>query len=217
MLHYQYETIHSYQNYPIAYSFCCYIICHLFNLNFKVLQVFETEEKVKIKKQPKKITKQRLKNVALYYLKRFESSTDNLRQVLQRRVVDYAYYNPDWDKAEALLWIDELLDDFVAYGYLNDNRYTEIKVKNYISAGKSMRYIRAKLKQKGIKESQINDALQGSEYNQFDAVLLLAKKKRIGPFRKQEDRNDFRQKDLGILLRAGFDYDVVQDVLAYDV
>jgi len=179
--------------------------------------VFETEEKVKIKKQPKKVTKQRLKNVALYYLKRFESSTDNLRQVLQRRIIDYAYHNPDWDKAEALRWVDELLDDFVAYGYLNDNRYTEIKVKNYISAGKSMRYIRAKLKQKGIKESQINDALQDSEYNQFDAVLLLAKKKRIGPFRKQEERNDFRQKDLGILLRAGFDYDVVQDVLAYDV
>lgn len=190
---------------------------HLFNPNFKVLQVFETEEKVKIKKQPKKITKQRLKNIALYYLKRFESSTDNLRQVLMRRVVDYAYYNPEWNKSEAIVWIDELLNDFVSYGYLNDNRYTELKVKNYISAGKSVRYIRAKLKQKGINESQINDVLQNTEYNQFGAVLLLAKKKRIGPFRKPEEREDFKQKDLGILLRAGFDYNVVQNVLAYEV
>ena len=179
--------------------------------------MFEAEEKVKTKKQPKKITKQRLKNIALYYLKRFETSTDNLRQVLMRRVIDYAYYNPEWDKSEAIVWIDELLNNFVSYGYLNDNRYAEIKVKNYISAGKSVRYIRAKLKQKGINESQINDVLHNTEYNQFDAVLLLAKKKRIGPFRKQEERNDFKQKDMGFLLRAGFDFDVVQDVLAYEV
>ena len=48
------------------------------------------QKKVKVLR---KITPQRLKNIALYYLKRFESSVANLRSVLQRRVNDYAYQN----------------------------------------------------------------------------------------------------------------------------
>ena len=43
------------------------------------------------KRRPaKKITPQRLKNIGLYYLQRFESSVENLRQVLHRRVDVYA-------------------------------------------------------------------------------------------------------------------------------
>ena len=55
------------------------------------------------------------------------------------------------------------------------------------------------------------------EYNQFDAALLLAKKKRIGPFRDKNIRKDFWQKDLGVLIRAGFDYDIVKQVLNYQI
>ena len=50
------------------------------------------------KKMPKKITPQRLKNIALYYLKRFETSEYNLRSVLKRRIDDYAYWNKEFNK-----------------------------------------------------------------------------------------------------------------------
>ena len=43
----------------------------------------------------KKITPQRLKNIGLYYLQRFESSVENLRGVLRRRVDAYAKENPE--------------------------------------------------------------------------------------------------------------------------
>ena len=69
------------------------------------------EEQPRKPKALRKITKQRLKNIGLYYLKRFESSEDNLRQVLRRRVNDYAYYNPDFNKTEAYGWIEEVLSD----------------------------------------------------------------------------------------------------------
>jgi len=178
--------------------------------------VFEDNEKAKKIKQPKKITKQRLKNIALYYVKRFETSTSNLRQVLLKRVSNYAHYYPEWDKKEALLWVDEVVKDFVARGYIDDNRYAEMKIKNYITAGKSVRYIKTRLKQKGINESIVDENIGRIEYSQFDAALLLAKKKRIGPFRDKSIRKDFWQKDFGVLIRAGFDYDVVQDVLAHE-
>ena len=64
-----------------------------------------------IKKIPKKITQQRLKNIALYYLKRFETTEYKLRSVLKRRVDDYAYFDKDFDKNMAYCWIDELVRD----------------------------------------------------------------------------------------------------------
>ena len=49
------------------------------------------------------------------------------------------------------------------------------------------------------------------------AALKLAKKKHIGPFRKDEEaRFENRQKDMGTLVRAGFSYDVVQRVVGYE-
>ena len=45
-------------------------------------------------------------------------------------------------------------------------------------------------------------------------ALKFAKKKKIGPFRPDEEsRRENRQKDMAALVRAGFDYNVVCDVL----
>ena len=172
------------------------------------------QKKVKVLR---KITPQRLKNIALYYLKRFESSVANLRSVLQRRVNDYAYQNKEFDRGEAYQWIEDILADFQRYGYLNDSRYAEIKIKDYMSAGKSVRYIKGKMREKGIDEEIFSALLEDQEYDEFEAALKLAKKKHIGPFRKDEEaRFENRQKDMGTLVRAGFSYDVVQRVVGYE-
>ena len=172
------------------------------------------QKKVKVLR---KITPQRLKNIALYYLKRFESSVANLRSVLQRRVNDYAYQNKEFDRGEAYQWIEDILTDFQRYGYLNDSRYAEIKIKDYMSAGKSVRYIKGKMREKGIDEEILSALLEDQENDEFEAALKLAKKKHIGPFRKDEEaRFENRQKDMGTLVRAGFSYDVVQRVVGYE-
>ena len=172
------------------------------------------QKKVKVLR---KITPQRLKNIALYYLKRLESSVANLRSVLQRRVNDYAYQNKEFDRGEAYQWIEDILADFQRYGYLNDRRYAEIKIKDYMSAGKSVRYIKGKMREKGIDEEILSALLEDQEYDEFEAALKLAKKKHIGPFRTDEEaRFENRQKDMGTLVRAGFSYDVVRRVVGYE-
>ena len=172
------------------------------------------QKKVKVLR---KITPQRLKNIALYYLKRFESSVANLRSVLQRRVNDYAYQNKEFDRGEAYQWIEDILADFQRYGYLNDRRYAEIKIKDYMSAGKSVRYIKGKMREKGIDEEILSALLEDQEYDEFEAALKLAKKKHIGPFRTDEEaRFENRRKDMGTLVRAGFSYDVVRRVVGYE-
>lgn len=177
-----------------------------------------SEEDGEKKKRPlRKITKQRLKNIALYYLQRFESSVDNLRRVLQKRVSDYAYQNKDYDRSEAQDWIEEILVEFQGYNYLNDNRFAELRIRDYLAAGKSEKYIRGKMAEKGVAESVVAAVLAEQEFDPYENALLLAKKKHIGPFRSEALRAEFRQKDMAALARAGFDYDVVQRVMETEV
>lgn len=174
----------------------------------------DLENSQKSVKVLRKITKQRLKNIGLYYMKRFESSVANLRSVLRRRVNDYAYHTPDFAKQEAYDWIEELLADFQRVGYLDDARYSELKIKDYMSAGKSPRYIQGKLREKGIDENLIEKLIAEQDYDSFESALKLARKKRIGPYSVSEEiRAERRSKDLAILVRAGFDYDVAVKVL----
>ncbi len=169
------------------------------------------------KKILKKITPQRLKNIALYYLKRFETSEYNLRSVLKRRIDDYAYWNKEFDKKEAYRWLDDLVKDFVRLGYVNDERFAEIRIRGYLAQGKSPRYILNKLKEKGIDEDLANKLLNEQEYDDFESALKLAKKKKIGPYCMDKNlRKERRNKDMGVLIRAGFDYDVVLKVLEFD-
>lgn len=180
--------------------------------------MLDFEEQAPKPKALRKITKQRLKNIGLYYLKRFESSENNLRQVLRRRVNDYVRYNPDFNKTEAYAWIEEVLADFKNWKYIDDERYASLKVRDYLNAGKPARYIKNKLKQKGVDESVVNELLNAQEYNPEEMALKFARKKKIGPFRPDEEsRRENRQKDMGALIRAGFEYDVVTKVLGEEV
>lgn len=166
------------------------------------------------RKPPKRITPQRLKNIALFYLKRFETSEANLRTVLKRRIDDYAYHDKDFDRAAAYGWAEELLADFVRLRYVDDARFAEMRIRDYLAAGKSPRYILGKMKEKGVDEQIVSRLLNEQEYDPFESALKLAKKKKIGPYSATPElRRERRSKDLAVLVRAGFDYDVAVRVL----
>lgn len=174
--------------------------------------ITKTEEK-KIK-TPRKISKKRLKNIALYYLERYESSVQNLREVLQKRVLKYKMFFPDYNPKEAYEWIEEIVEEFKNLGYVDDNRFAEMKINSYLSAGKPARYIRIKLIEKGISPIITNKILEEKEFSPFEMAMKFAQKKKIGPFTPdKEQRKKNWQKDLGKIVRAGFDYDVALDVL----
>lgn len=165
-------------------------------------------------KRIRKMTKTRLQNIALYYLERFDSSAAGLRQVLKRRVFNYARSVPDFDTSEAEGWIEEIVSRFGELGYINDNRYAGFKIDNYLLAGKPERYIRRKMQQKGVSEDIVDDILQNREFDEEAMALRFASKKKIGPFRPDEEsRRLNRQKDLAALIRAGFAYDTAAKII----
>ena len=163
----------------------------------------------------RKITKDRLKNIALYYLQRFETTQAKLREVLKRRVDNYAFYFPEFDRAAAYVWIEEILQDCVRYQYIDDTRFAKLKIQDYLNAGKSEKYIRLKMAEKGVDETVVDEILASQNFNPFENALKLARKKHIGPFRQEKNKSDYFQKDMAVLARAGFDYDVVKKVMDF--
>ena len=148
----------------------------------------------------KKITPQRLKNIALYYLERFDASSEKLRSVLMRRV-QKAVFSGDEVSPDVRQWIDEIVDEMKRLNYVNDQRYCENKIRQYLNAGKSNRYIISKLTEAGINPEVVRSFLPNDELEQ---AQIFARKKHLG--------KDF-QKDLAKLARAGFSYDIAQKVL----
>ena len=151
----------------------------------------------------KKITPQRLKNIALYYLDRFDASSEKLKSVLMRRI-QKATLAGDEVPLEAKKWVDEVVVDMQRLGYVNDRRFCENKMHQYLNAGKSNRYIVGKLCEAGIDSDMIQSFLPDDELAQ---ARIFVHKKHLG---------DDYQKDLAKLARAGFSYDIAQKVLKED-
>lgn len=166
------------------------------------------------KSAPKIPTKTRLRNIAIYYLERFESSEENLRTVLRRRIDKYAFFDKSYNPEQAYQWADEIVKECAEHNFVNDERFAEFKINSYLRAGKPRRYIETKLKQKGICSAVVDSFFDASNYSELETALNFAQKKKIGRFRPDEQaRLDNRQKDLGTLVRAGFDYEIAKEVL----
>ena len=155
----------------------------------------------------KPITQKRLMNVALYYLGRYESSAENLRQLLQRRI-RRAEMKGAVVPNDVQMWIDSIIKEMLRLGYVDDRRFALSITEKYRKAGKSQNYIRQKLVLAGISpdiQEEISTAIDEGE-TELEAALLLVKKRKLGRFRREEERALFRKKDLAVLARAGFSY-----------
>ena len=159
---------------------------------------------------PRKATRKSLENAALHYLERFSTSRENLRRVLSRRVRRSAMAHGT-DPAEGARWIDEIVEKLERLGILDDRAYAETRVASLRRRGVSSRVIRAKLRIKGVEDEIVDTTIDQAEPD-LTAAIALARKRGLGPFRTG-DRAAFRERDLSVLARAGFSYDVALEVV----
>lgn len=148
----------------------------------------------------KKITPDRLKNIALFYLERYEASSDKLRTVLKRRLVKAKLEQPI--SKDAFQWIENVVHEMQRLGYVNDKRFSENLVRRLSSMGKSPSYIKIKLKSAGIDDELIAYAL--SDTDTLTQARLVVQKKHLG--------NNFK-RDLAYLARMGFPYEIAKEAL----
>lgn len=166
---------------------------------------------------PRQATASHLENAALHYLERFSSSSANLRRVLMRKVARSARAHGT-DPAEGAGLVEAIIARYLQSGLLDDAAYATQKAASLRRRGTSRYGIRGKLAVKGVETELIDAALErlDDEHGAGDlvAACALVRRRRLGPYRPQEERATRRQKDLAALARAGFSLDLARRVLA---
>lgn len=162
------------------------------------------------------LTPAALEAAALDYLRRFSSSSELLRRVLQQRVAR-AVEAAGVDPAEGKRMVADILARYLAVGLVDDRAYAMQQAASLSRRGVSTKGIRYRLAQKGVGEDLIRAALAalaaegGSE---LAAACALVRRRRLGPYRASEARLASQGRDLGILARAGFSLAIARRVLA---
>ena len=87
----------------------------------------------------------------------------------------------------------------------------------FLRRGYSLNKINQSLRNKGIDDKYVRQSINKIKENQIDpdfvSALKLCKRRRIGPLRPESNRELFYKKDMGILARGGFSFDLSKRVL----
>jgi regulatory protein len=183
----------------------------------------------KMKRPPRKIpTQQNLANVALHYLGRFAASESSLRRVLDNRLRRAAMDNPDFaadvERQRTLrATIEAIIDGHKKTGALDDAAFAETKINSLRRQGRSCRMIQQKLAAKGIRRDIVGAALvqhaDGADPEEVElkAARALARRRKLGPFRKATADEGRQYKDFAVMARAGFSPVIIRAALQSDI
>lgn len=160
------------------------------------------------KRVPKPLNPARLNDLALHYVARFATSGAKLADFLRRKLRERGWEG----EGEGTAPIAELVERFVAAGYIDDAAYARAKTGSLLRRGFGQRRIGQALGQAGIAE-EVREEVRAGPSAQRAAALALAKKRRFGPFSASPPDRPLREKQLAAMLRAGHPLNLARGVL----
>lgn len=146
------------------------------------------------------------------YLSKHASSVENLRKVMLRRV---GRRHPELGRDGAARLAEAAVSFCQGHAFVDDASYAELKVRSGVRKGHSRRRIAAGLAVKGVGRETSDAALQGAD--DLAAAAALARRKRIGPWRKAEPDSEARRKEMGAFGRNGFGGDTASKIMGMTV
>ncbi|SIQ47566.1 RecX family transcriptional regulator [Bosea sp. TND4EK4] len=156
----------------------------------------------KPRRVPRRVSADYLRRAAMYYLERYSAPAEQLRRVLQRKIVASCRHH-EQDPAAFAGMRDTVVARCVASGLVDDTRFAEARAASLRRKGQSGRAVAAKLAAKGIARDLAARSAEGGEDVELAAARIAARRKRLGPWRRP-DRPFDRQKEIAALARAGF-------------
>lgn len=172
-----------------------------------------------MKKVARPITAKYLQNAAAFYLERYPATAEGLRRVLNRRVARARMLeSPIVVDVKGV--IDAIVAKFVDAGVIDDKAFAQTKARALHRRGTSAKLMRHKLRLAGVNGATLDKAMAGLDeelaldrrQREMKAAVALARRRRLGPFR-EKDREGKRDRDLAVMARAGFDYDLARKVI----
>ena len=160
-----------------------------------------------------------LKDLAYSYLEKYSPSKQQLKVYLLKKYL--TKIKGTKSKKEVSSIIDEIIKNLEKNRIVNDELYSDSKARMFLKRGYSLNKINQSLRQKGIDNKYIKQSIDKIREDQiepdFVSALKLCKRRRIGPLRPQANRELFYKKDMGILARGGFSFDLSKRILNLDV
>ena len=173
---------------------------------------------IKNKKKNLEATVEEMRNFAFVYVEKYAPSKQQLRTYLLKKYLKSGTANVSKKNITDL--IDVVLEDLEKSKFINDKFYSESKAKSLIQRGSSINKIRNYLIGKGVGDKYIKNAIEKLHENNDDqdflSAIKICKKKKIGPSREEDNRPLFYKKDMGVLARSGFDFEVSRRVMDLD-
>ena len=156
-----------------------------------------------------------LKDLAYSYLEKYNPSKQQLKVYLLKKYL--TKIKGTKSKKEVSSIINEIILNLEKSKILNDAMYSDSKARMYLRRGYSLNKINQSLRAKGIEDKYVKQSIDKIRENQiepdFVSALKLCKRRRIGPERPESNRELFYKKDMGILARGGFSFDLSKRVL----
>ena len=160
-----------------------------------------------------------IRKYAYSYLEKYSPSKQQLKVYLLKKYL--TKIKGTKSKKEISLLIDEIVMSLEKKRFINDEFYSDSKARMFLRRGYSLNKINQSLRHKGIDSKHIKQSIDKIKEDQiepdFVSALKLCKRRRIGPLRPQANRELFYKKDMGILARGGFSFDLSKRVLNLDV
>ena len=167
------------------------------------------------RKKTLEVTIEEMRNFSFAYIEKYAPSKQQLRTYLLKKYIKAKV--PNVKKQDITDLIDIVLLDLENNKFISDKFYSESKSRSLIQRGSSINKIRSYLFSKGIKDKYIKITLDEINANNDDqdffSAIKICKKKRIGPARDENNRILFYKKDIGILARSGFDFEISKRVM----
>ena len=156
-----------------------------------------------------------LKDLAYSYLEKYSPSKQQLKVYLLKKYL--TKIKGSTSKKEVSMIIDEIIMNLEKNRIINDELYSDSKARMFLRRGYSLNKINQSLRNKGIENKYIKQSIDKIKEDEiepdFVSALKLCKRRRIGALRPEANREIFYKKDMGILARGGFSFELSKRVL----
>lgn len=159
-----------------------------------------------------------LHDAALRHLARYATTQAGLVRVLARRIDRWARATQaDPDSITPLIALAQAeVAALAASGLVDDAAFAASRARSLTRAGRSRRAVVAHLAQRGVESDTLAATIPDDAEAELAAALLVARKRRIGPFGPSDPDAPARHKAFGMLARAGFSQDTARRALGMD-
>ena len=156
-----------------------------------------------------------LRDLAYAYIEKYNPSKQQIKTYLLKKYL--TKFQGSKQKKEITEIIENIVANLEKSHFLNDSLYSDSRARMLFKRGYSLNKISHSLMSKGIEREKIKVSLEKIKNDKSDpdfiSAMKICKKRRIGPMRPQANRDLFYKKDMGILARGGFSFELSKRVL----